>query len=224
MPYNNQRNYRQQRGDSPNQYQRQGGYQQRGNQQQGGYGRGSRQMKPGHIAGSLYAGNGICLWRGSIEVEKLHAMIDAAEQDSVRPGVVSARCNQSRYAGNAFLSFHGVGNFNGGEDGGQNRTHQQERYNRDRPDPRYQHGHDEYEEEELEEFNEEQEEQEDGEPEVDDRPARPTSTRQQSKPIKPTSARTSAASRTQKTAPPATKPSKATRKPSKSNKTVAWEE
>lgn len=218
MPYNQhpQRGYQQQRS-------RQGG--------QGQYGRGSRPAKPGHIAGTLYEGNGICLWRGSIEVAKLHESIDRAEQDSTRPGVVSARCNQSKYDGNAFLSFHGVGSFNGGENGGQDRTYRQERYNRDHPDPRYrskQYDQGEY-DDELEEL--EEEEQEDEELEADSLPERTRTTRnpdadeeEAKKKHVPKPTKASSGRLAEKKARPTKVTAPKRGGTSKSHKEVAWEE
>ncbi len=102
-------------------------YQQRNRGGQGQHGRGSRPMKPGHIAGTLYEGKGGCMWRGSMNVQKLHDMIDDAEAESSREGFVSVRCNTSKFDGNAFLSFHGVGDFKGGEGGGHDRTYHEPR-------------------------------------------------------------------------------------------------
>ena len=204
---------RKQRFQRPNQY---------GSNHQ--YGRGSRPAKPGHIAGTLYEGNGICLWRGSIEVAKLHEMIDFAEQDSARPGVVSVRCNQSKYAGNAFLSFHGVGNFNGGENGGQDRTYRDDRQSPSRQYKRDEYAEDYQEEEELEEL--EEEEQEDGEPEVEEHPQRPVSARQRRPaPVAPAKANSGRLAEKRAAAPEkpkgtAPKVARVGKKP----KEVAWEE
>ena len=143
----------------------------------GPYGSGSRPSQPGHIGGTMYEGKGVCLWRGSMEVDKLYQQIEAAEKESKRGGFISVRCNASKFGNNAFLSFHGVGDFNTDERGDdrQERSSRDRDYdNRQRHDDRHRgrtNGGDDqdYDEEAEEEYDEEQDEPVD---EEEERPSR----------------------------------------------------